>query len=104
MESMIVIATHTVMDGLVLQWYYSEIAAVQGAEAISASRNAVMGGNGTKLTPDLFNAAWGAHERLAAGSRSKEDFADLITHTHEFGSGVLVGVVKPVSGNEATDD
>ena len=100
---MIVIGTHTVMDGLVIRWYRSEQAAMQGAEAISASRNGVMGGHGSKLTPDLFNQAWIVHQRLASGKRDKADFADLLTHQYKTMMGTEIEPIKfPETGTEIT--
>ena len=96
--SHVVIATHTVMDGLVIRWYPSEVSATHGTETISASRNGVMGGAGAKLTPELFNAAWAAHQKLAAGRPSKAEFADIITHEREISGEVTA--VAAVSGND----
>lgn len=94
---MIVIGTHTVMDGFVIRWYSNEATAERGNEMISASRKGVMSGKGVMITPALFDTAWTAHKRMERAIRAtKEDFSDMLTHDRAFG-----GEITPlVSGNK----
>lgn len=88
MSEYVIIVNNTIMDGEVARWYGSNAAAINHQELISASRNGVVGGEFAYLTPDLFSAAWAAHERLKAGE-SVKDIA-----THEFG--MFDSLPKPI--------
>lgn len=90
---MIVIATQTIMDGLVVRWYPSERAAENGSESMSVSREGIRVYTHLHEVPDdaMASAKW-AHEQLAAG-RVREEVRALATHRHRY----LVGrEIEPI--------
>lgn len=70
----IVVVNHTVMSGQVARFYSSRRAVEYGHAIVSASRDGVVG-HGGSITPEVFAAAWAAHERL----KRREDVRDLET-------------------------
>jgi hypothetical protein len=74
----IVIVNHTVMSGQVAR-FFMNAGQIEWSEAsVSASRDGVYG-HGSRITPELFGAAWAAHLRLA----QHEDVRDIATHVRQ---------------------
>lgn len=98
-EPMVVIATPTIMDGLVVRWHRSESAAENGSELMSASRNGIQVHCYLHQVPEdvLATARW-AHEQLAAG-RAYEEVQALATHRYKYLLGhEIEPMPKAVSG------
>lgn len=70
----IIVVNHTVMSGQVARFYSSPRVVEYGYAIVSASRDGVVG-HGGFITPEVFAAAWAAHERL----KRREDVRDLET-------------------------
>jgi hypothetical protein len=96
-EAMIVTATPTIMDGLVIRWYASERAEDRGSEVMSASRNGVRVYSFLHEVPAAHMAnAVRAYEYLRADRPGCEDFArSLATHRR---SGMF-GPLEPVAAH-----
>lgn len=67
MSTYYVTVTPTIMDGTVVRWFGSEEAMRSVRPIVSASRNRVSGHSGGEITPELFEAAWSAHQALKRG-------------------------------------
>lgn len=92
----VVIATPTVMDGLVLRWFRDEDAAAYGSEVLSASRNGVMI-HGDQYLHDLpeqwVSDAKHATEAIRAGHEAEA--RALVTHQRGYGIRSIVPVSQP---------
>lgn len=78
-ETPVVLVNHTVMDGQVVRWYWSQRAAHYGSEVLSASRHGVLVGRSVFLHE--IPAEWLAAANEAYGQlRRGRDVAHLATH------------------------
>jgi hypothetical protein len=94
----VVTVTPTIQDGQVVRWYRTLVAAENGVETMSASRNGVMvNGFLHEVGPTLLAVAEDIRRGLSAGW----DVSHAATHrrTHLFG-----GDLEPIVREEATDD
>lgn len=112
-----IVARHTVMDGLVLDWYRTtdayEYEAGMQAWSMSVSRDGVLVGNGVYLhtIPDRhLELARGAHQLLATRRDTDRDLAKAIaTHRDDgtgqrpFGRGKLVRIQPEGTAAPAAD-
>lgn len=87
----IIIASPTIMDGLVLRWYASEAQALRVEPHVSASRNRVQVHVDTELSQDAVPEAEHAHALLReAYERNYERVKAMATHDHPMFSDEII--------------
>lgn len=89
----IIVASPTIMDGLVLRWYASEENARHIEPHVSASRNRVQVHIDTELSQDAVPDAEHAHALLRDGyDRNYERVKAMATHDHPMFSDDIIPI------------
>lgn len=94
----IVVATATIMDGLVVRWYDTEGAALEVRPHVSASRNRVLVHINDDRTATALPDAEEAHRLLRLNYEANyERVKAMATHDHPFFGGTLTPITREAS-------
>lgn len=91
----IIIASPTIMNGLVLRWYANEEQAIRVEPHVSASRNRVLIHCDCELSQDAVPEAEHAHQLLSAAyERNYERVKVMATHDHPMFSDEIIAITR----------